>query len=233
VTRRNDRRLLRIAMILLGLAAIVALAAWIVPNALLSSDFIRSRINRDPERGWLEYETASSRWPGTLHVVKLRFRDRDPRAEWSFEIDEAEVTYSLADLLRRKFHATQVSGRGVVFHARNRLTPGQATPVKLRRLPPIPGFPDPPLLGPPKPKLPPTGKEWTIQIDRIALDELRELWIDGYRYVGDARVTGGFLLRPKQRAEVFPSKLVTRNGTLRSAADVIAGNMSATIACRI
>jgi hypothetical protein len=233
VKTRESRRVRWIAIVLVVVSAIIAGVALVVPNVLLRSDFIRKRVNKDPELGWLEYDSASSRWPGMVRVKNLRFRNRDPRAEWAFHLEEGELTYSLADLLRKRFHVTRLSGRGLVFHARSRLTRAKATPLRLSRLPQIPGFPDPPLIRPSKPKPPPTGKKWSIQVDRIAVDETREIWIEEYRYTGAARVTGGFLLRPKHRAEVFPANLSARNGTLRSGRDVIAGEVRATITTRI
>jgi hypothetical protein len=233
VTTRDNRGRRRIAISLVVVAAALAVITLVVPNVLLQSDFIRKRINRDPNSGWLDYDSAVSRWPGALHVKNFRLRDRDSKAEWALQLDDANVTYSLADLLRKRFHVTRLSGRGFAFRARNRLTPAQATPLRLSRIPRIPGFPDPPVIGPSKPKPPPTGKEWSIQIDRVAVDEAREIWIDEYRYDGQARVTGGFFLRPKHRAEVFRGKLSARRGTLRSGREVIAADVRATIDARI
>lgn len=230
---RVNRRLRRIAISLVVVAASVALIVLVVPNVLLRSDFIRKRLNRDPESSWLDYDSAVSRWPGTLRIKNFRFRDRDPKAEWSFQLDDAELTYSIAALLRSRFHVTRLSGRGLVFRARRRLTRREATPTRLSRIPSIPGFPDPPLVGPPEPKPPPTGKEFSIEIDPLSVDEVREIWIDEYRYNGEGRVTGGFFLRPKHRAEVFRGKLSARQGTLRSGRDVIAEDVRATIGTRI
>ncbi|HEU5251199.1 MAG TPA: hypothetical protein VFW15_14515 [Thermoanaerobaculia bacterium] len=229
----QQSRLRNAAIALLVLALVLSFIALVGPNVLLRSGYIAGRLNKDPESGWLEYDSAGSRWPGTVHVKNLRFRDRDPEAEWGFQLDEADITYSLGGLLRRKFHVTRLSGRGFVFHARSRLAPKEATPVRLRRIPPIPGFPDPPLSGPSKPQRPPTGKEWTILVDGVAVESVREVWIDEYRFVGDARVTGGFFLRPRHRAEVHPAKLAARNGTLWSGRDAIARDVRATIETRI
>ncbi|HLN81650.1 MAG TPA: hypothetical protein VK392_10700 [Thermoanaerobaculia bacterium] len=229
----NERRARWIALALLGVAVLVAVVALVLPNVLLRSDFLRKRINKDPDSGWLEYDAASSRWPGTLHVRNFRFRDRDPKAEWAMSLDEADVTYSLGDLLRRRFHVTSLSGRGGVFRVRSRLTPAEAKSKTLvSRLPPIAGFSDPPLLGPPERKPPRSGKVWTIQIDRLAIDDLREVWVEGYRCTGESRLTGGFFLRPEQRAEIFPSKLGIRRGTIRSGKDVIAADVAATFDAR-
>jgi hypothetical protein len=234
VTRPEKRPRRWIAIALVAVVVLIAILALIVPNALLRSDFIRKRINKDPEHGWLEYDSAYSRWPGTLHVKNLSFRDQDPKAEWAFQLADADLTYSLADLLRRRFHVTRLSGRGFVFRVRSRLTRAEATPSRLSRLPPIPGFPDPPLVGRPEPPEPSTGgKEWSIHVESVAIDDARDVWIEGYRCTGDARVTGGFFLWPKHEAQVYPSKLAIRNGTIRSGKDAIAADVRATFEARI
>jgi len=232
VNTRGSRRARWIALSLVVIATLVAIVALVVPNALLRSDFIRKQMNKDADRGWLQYESATSRWPGTLRVKNLLYRDRDPGAEWAFQLEDAELTYSLADLARRRFHVTRLSGRGLIFRVRQRLTPAEATPTRLSRLPKIPGFPDPPLVGPAPPESPATGKEWTIVVDSLAIEEVREVWIDGYRCTGRSRVTGGFSLTPKRRAQVFPSKLAIRDGTIHSGKDEIASDVRATLEAR-
>jgi hypothetical protein len=99
--------------------------------------------------------------------------------------------------------------------------------MRLSRLPPIPGFPDPPLLGPVAPTPPPNGKEWTILLESVAIDGVREVWIDGYRCTGESSVTGAFLLTPKRRAQIYPSRLTIENGTVQSGKDVIAADVHA------
>lgn len=220
------------AIAILVLLLVFALAVLIVPNRLLQSDFLRSQLNESPDSGLLDYESASSRTPGTVHVKNLSFRDRDPKAEWSVEMAEADLTYSLADLLRRRFHVTRVTGHGLTFHARNRLTPAEAKGPRARLLPPIAGFPDPPLLSPPPPKSPPTGKEWTVLVENLSVDSVREVWIDDYRFTGNAHLTGGFLLHPHQQAEIYPTELSSETGVIRSGKEVLAEDVHARFAAR-
>lgn len=229
---RRNVRATRVAIALLAVILLIVLAVLIVPNRLLRSDFLTSRINESPESGLLDYESASSRFPGTIHVTNFRFRDRDPKAEWSVELAEADLTYSLADLLRRRFHVTRVTGHGLVFHARNRLTRAEAEGPRVRLLPPIAGFPDPPRLSPSPPKSPPTGKEWTVLVENLSVDSVREIWIDDYRFTGNASLTGGFFLRPNQQAEISPTELVSETGVLRSGMQVLAEDVRARLAAR-
>jgi hypothetical protein len=233
VKERRKSRVPRVAIALVAVVLLIAVAVLIVPNHLLRSDFIRSQLNESPDSGLLDYESASSRWPGTIHVKNFRFRDRDPKAEWSVELAEADLTYSLADLLRRRFHVTRVTGRGLVFHARNRLTRAEAERPRARLLPPIAGFPDPPLLSQPTPKPPPTGKEWTVRIENLSIDSVREVWIDDYRFTGNALLTGGFFLHPNQQAEIYPTELASETGVLRSGNQVLAEDLRAKFAARL
>jgi hypothetical protein len=220
------------AVAVLVLLLVFALAVLIVPNRLLKSDFLRSNLNESPDSGLLDYESASSRTPGTIHVKNLSFRDRDPKAEWSVELAEADLTYSLADLLRRRFHVTRVTGHGLTFHARNRLTPAEAKGPRARLLPPIAGFPDPPLLSPSPPKSAPTGKEWTVLVENLTVDSVREVWIDDYRFTGNAHLTGGFFLRPNLQAEIYPTELVSETGVIRSGKEDLAEDVHARLAAR-
>lgn len=225
-------RIARRAAIALAAAVLVAYLAYVGAAAyFLSTGRLAALVNRTPDRTAIEYRSASSFWPGRARVRDLRVRDRDRKAEWAFELEDARISFSVLGLLRRQLHVTRLSATGSVFRARNRLTARQAADFeRVRRLPPIPGFPDPPRLEPDgSGKPPPTGREWTIRIDDLEVVRLRELWVDEYRYVGDGRLTGAFFLQPKVRAHVLRGQLTTEGGTLRTGPEVLADDVKATI----
>lgn len=224
----RNRKIVLVALAVLAGVLLLYIAA---ANVFLSTDLLRSAVNNGPDHTWIGYRSARSLWPGRARVTDFKIRDRDQNAEWIFELDEARVTYSLIGLLRKRFHVTGVRGRGLTFRARNRLAKEAATPERLALLPPIFGFPDPPLLKPGEEKRPPTGKEWTIHVEKIAVDPMREIWVDSWRYDGDGKVTGGFLLQPKLRAEVFPSTLELRGGALRSGKEEVAAQIRGALGC--
>jgi hypothetical protein len=222
------RRIILVALaVLAGLLLLFIAAA----NVILSTGLLRSAVDNGPDRTWISYRSARSLWPGRARVTNFKIRDRDQSAEWIFELDEARVTYSVIGLLRKRFHVTEVRGRGLTFRARNRLAKDAATPERLALLPPIFGFPDPPLLKSGEAKPPRTGKEWTIHVEKISVDPVREIWVDSWRYNGEGKATGGFLLQPKLRAEVFPSALELRGGALRSGKDEVAGEIRGALGC--
>src|SRR5688572_7549758 len=137
-----------------------------VAHYFLSTGRLRSLINKAPDRTSIEYRSAASFWPGRARVEGFRIRDRDLKAEWTLELEDAKISFSIPGLLRRRLHVTSLAGNGSTFRARNRLTPREAADSKrVALLPPIHGFPDPPRLQPGERKPPPTGKEWSIRVD--------------------------------------------------------------------
>jgi hypothetical protein len=123
------------------------------------------------------------------------------------------VRVRLFDLLRRRFRAGSVRADALSFRLRERLERPEATPARLARFPGIAGFGEPPLRDPPAPPAPP-GNPWIIIVDDLSVGLVREIWIDSWRWTGAARVTGGLFLRSGIEAEVLPSELAVRWGTL-------------------
>lgn len=223
----------RARRVAIGLAAAVLVLYLLylgAAHAFLSTGRLRALVNKAPDRTAIEYRSASSVWPGRARVKNFRIRDRDLKAEWTFELEDARLSFSVLGLLRRRLHVTSLAGSGATFRARNRLTPEAAADAKQHALlPPIAGFPDPPRLQPGERKPPRTGKEWTIRVDNVEVDELREIWVDAYRYVGDGRLTGAFFLQPKVHAEVVRGELTTEGGTLRTGKELLAEDVKARV----
>ena len=206
--------------ILVGLGVVLALLLALVlagPPLVLSRGLVRKWINTDPDKFLLEYDSATSWPPGMVHVRGLRIRARDPNVEYFFRMEEARVSVSLLDLLARRFHATHVRGSGLVFRLRIREAPEARSRAHEARLPSIPGYPDPPLRdsghgAPPDAKRP--GKPWAVVVEGLNVDPASEIWIELYRFRGHARVTGGFALRPRERAQVAPSAVDFVSGSI-------------------
>ena len=217
------RKIVIVVLAILAGALVLVIGA---SNVFLKTGLLRSLINKGPESTWVDYRSASSFWPGRARVKGFRLRDRDTGAEWIFELEDGRLTYSVMALLRRRLHVTSLRGRGLTFRARNRLSKDAATTERAVGLPPIAGFPDPPLRSPADiPKKPRTGKEFTIHVEDLSVDPVREIWVDTWRFEGEAKIAGGFLLEPKLRAEVFPSALEVRGGALRAGSEPAASEI--------
>jgi hypothetical protein len=206
-----------------GLLAVYGLAA----NLLIRTRLLRALINHGPDTISVEYGSAYSLLPGRVRVRDLRIRDRGVATEWVIALDRGRGSISLVDLLRKRFHTTRIRGSGLTVRVRSRLTPEQATPDRLAFLPPIAGFPAPKLRDPGEQAPLPTGREWTIRLDDVAVDAVEEIWVNEYHYTGDGTLTGAMLLHPRLRFEVFPTALEVRSGTLRLSEEPLAGSLQA------
>jgi hypothetical protein len=206
-----------------GLLVVYGLTA----NLLIRTRLLRALINHGPDSISLEYGSAYSLLPGRVRVRDLRIRDRGVATEWLISLDRGRGSISLVDLLRKRFHTTRIRGSGLSIRVRSRLTPDQATPDRLAFLPPIAGFPAPKLRDPGEEAPLPTGHEWIVRLDDVAVDAVGEIWVNEYHYTGDATLTGGMLLHPRLRFEVFPTALEVKSGTLRLSEEPLAAALQA------
>src|SRR5579859_3093040 len=210
--RRRKTRALRVLAegppILLAVVALVYLAGM---NAFLKTHLFRDAISVDPASFLVDYTDASSFWPGRIHVEGLSIRGRDSHIEWILHLDRCDFRVSFADLAHKKFHARDVRGDGLSL--RVRLRADVATPARVAALPPVPGFADPPRsdVGPPvSPLTEESYNLWSIELDDVVADHVRELWIDTIRYAGDLEIRGKWFFRPIRRLEVGPAILDVR-----------------------
>jgi hypothetical protein len=216
---RRERLWIGIALAATGLLLGVFAAIHIV----LASSLLRGWVNSSPDELLLGYDSASSWVPGVVRVRGLTMRGSDPNVQWYFRMEDATISISLGDLLRKRFHATSVLAHGLVFRLREKEEKGELSPALVARLPEIPGFADPPLKidQPVPPPLPPGAgrRYWSVLIEDLVADPTPELWIEIYRFRGHARVTGGFLLRPHTEVRVGPAAVQFLSGDLALAPD--------------
>ncbi|MDP9150834.1 MAG: hypothetical protein M3O36_12960, partial [Myxococcota bacterium] len=220
-------RLLRGALLALVPLAVVY---EIGMNAFLMTGALGRVVSFDPETFTVRYASAWSILPGYVHARDLFIRSKDGHVEFELRIDRCTFQAALLDLTRRKFTATTVRGEGVVFRARRRLAPEDATPGVLAALPPIEGLEAIPLLGPATP--PPDDahyKLWSVQLANVEARSVREIWIDEVRLVGDADVRGGFSLRPIRWVTVGPASVILRTGRVTRGDDALADTLTGTL----
>ena len=223
------RVLLSFALLLLALPPLVVLAT----NVVLKTSMLRSWVNTEPEKTFLDYDDASSEFPGRVTVRRFVLRSRDQNTEWIARIGEARLRVNLFDLARKRFRATHVRGTELSFRLRQRLTPERLTRAEIERQPPIEGFPSPPRADPGARTRPEDPTAWRVALEDLAIDGVSEIWIDGFRLEGDARVAGAFALHPTVTAEVAPSRLEIASGTLSFGRDAAIEPLSGTVLCSI
>ncbi len=213
----NRRRVLAFGAVLLLLSPLAFLWAYAATARwLLSGPKLRELINVRPKDFQLDYDAAASIWPGSATFRNLRLRGSDPNVQWFATISDVEVEFSILALLKRTIRCTDVRGTGLAFSLRGKLAPADAASAGASLLPPIPGFADPPLKSP-EDVFFVDPKAWSVDIRHVAISRFEDLWVNGIRYRGKARVEGGFFLQPLYLARIDAAALRLGQGELQIA----------------
>jgi hypothetical protein len=205
------------------IAAIVAILYEVAFNLFLLSGGLSRVTNFNPDALLIEYRSGWSIVPGFVHARGLRIRSKDNNIEFDLRIDRCVFHVRLHELIHQRFHVTDVSGEGISFVSRLRITPDKATALTLGAIPHIEGLEEVPIKGPETP--PPDDAHyhlWTVALDRVDARSVREVWIDTFRLTVHADVVGSFYLKPTRWAHVGPATAYIHTGHLVSGNDVIA-----------
>jgi hypothetical protein len=233
----------------LRLAKIAAMAVFgayllflLVVNVVLETGLVARWVSKakwvrnGPDVVLIRYDSAWSWWPGHVNAHGLRIRGADTLVEWQLVVDEVSFKVSWLALFHRQFRAWDIRANGVAARVRMKLDPAQATPEVVSCLPPIDGFADPPL----KPEVPAPDipddqyKLWSVHLERIDAVNVRDVWFNSYRFVGDALFTANFMLRPLRLVMVGPVAAEVRSGEIRVGKETLGnglkGHLDATVA---
>ncbi|MBI5444393.1 MAG: hypothetical protein HY900_24680 [Deltaproteobacteria bacterium] len=212
---------------LLGLAVLAVLAT----NVLLQTRLLRSLVNAEPDALFVDYQGAASWSPGRLSFDSLTLRSRDQNIEFEAALRGVTLRVSLADLLRRRLHATRLRARTLRFRLREKLTREEATRARLARFPRIAGFSDPPLLQTRPASSANAEVPWRVVIDDLSVERVEEIWIDSWKWNGEGAVAGRFDLLPGLEARVGPARLEVASGALRRGASPVAQRPRGVVWC--
>ena len=214
------------------LAAASVWALWLVAaQALLWTPLLRNLIHSHTPKLRLEYRFAWSVIPGVVHVRNLVLTGQDRGVEWRLALDEARTFIALGQLPARIFHAQHVRARGVAFALRRRLYPKEITPERLRGLPWIPGLsPIPRREEGPQDILPDFRyRLFSVWLEDIAGDDVRQIWIDGWRMDGTGQVAGAFYLKPLREVLIAPGELRVQSASVSGLGQPVADGVQGTL----
>lgn len=214
------------------MAILSSYALYVVAvNALLATSLFDRIVNQDPETVLIRYRTGWSLLPGRIHARDLSIRSSDSNVEWLLALDEVTFDVSLLAFAERRFEVTRARGRGVRLRARQKLDAWPDTAERAATLPPIEGYPAFSV----RPAGPPSLERWddahyhlwTVRLEDVIAEDVREVWIDHGRFEGSARVSGRFLLKPIRAVEVGPAHVEVREGRVtHGAARVLAEDLA-------
>jgi hypothetical protein len=231
--RRFARWLLRVFFAVVATALAVEALYVVAMNVFLSSSLFDKVVNATPDAVDIHYRRGWSLYPGRIHAEALSIRGTDSHVEWILRLDEVDFDCDLLALAHQRFHVTRARGSGVTFRARMKVASPGATAEHLKYLPPIDSL-GPVAFLPSEPRYPGLWRDadwrlWTVGIDDAVAEHVREVWIEGARFQGDARIKGGFALKPVRAAEVTPARVEVREGRVVYQARTVAEPLVADI----
>jgi hypothetical protein len=174
------------------------------------------------------YANAWTLLPGKVHAEGLSIRSSDSGVAWILRIDKVTFSVALWALTQRRFEVSEVEAGETSMRIRQRLAEAPISPSDYQDLPPIEGF-APYAVREPKSAadlaeyhFDDTYRLWTVVIRNVVVHSVRELWLNGVRFEGDASIQGGFMLKPLRRVEVFPATWQLRAGSVHVGAQEVA-----------
>lgn len=178
-------------------------------NLFLNSETALQAINNQPQRLWLHWQRGWTILPGVVHVSGLQIRGQDRQFQWYAELDELTAWVALPALIGKRFRTHSMNGRGLSFRMRQRLAPGAVAGEDAGLTPDIPGLTNPP--APPPEQLYPLVEiehPWTIELRNGLIADLREIWVNQFRFEGHGQVEGS-MTHVVQRTVTVPQASVT------------------------
>lgn len=180
-------------------------------------------INGAQEDVTIRYRRAWLFWPGRVWVKDAEIIGHDSKAEWLLTIEDLSTGIDLLPLLRMTFAAHDAETNNVRFRLRA-TRPLQAL-CENAALPPIPGLAQPGLspaacltqidTAQPRSSRPTDpSRLWRVDLQRMAVQDLREVWIESGRYLGQAELTGGMYFWPALEMTIHPLRLKASAGAI-------------------
>jgi hypothetical protein len=180
----------------------------VASNVFLSTSLFDRVVNHDRMALDVHYDHGWSLWPSTIHAKHVSIRSSDSNVMWLLKLDDVTFDVALLDLPRRRFTVESAHGRGISMRLQTKRKTYPDHQDEIRNLPPIDGFPAFAVrpAGPPHPEVWDDDQYHLIDVhlDRVHADDVREVWIDDYRFSGHANLQGRFHLKPIRELDVGP-----------------------------
>lgn len=198
-------------------------------------------INGAQEDVTIRYRRAWMFWPGRVWVKDVELIGHDSNAEWLLTIEDVSTGIDLLPFLRMTFAAHDAKTNNVRF--RLRATRPLEALCENAALPPIPGLAQPDLSpaaclaqkdtaqrssGPSDPT-----RLWRVDLQRMAVRDLREVWIESGRFLGRAELTGGMYFWPALEMTVHPLSLTVKSGDITTGKTPVLSALTLTVAGRL
>ena len=205
----------------------------VIANLALSTHALELFLDRlRPERIHFSWKSAYTIVPFRVHASRFALRGQNDDLQWYIALDHAVVTFAPTDFFQKEVHMKHGVARGVSVRIRSRLGPTKVRRDFVVKMPEIPGYGDPPLEGP-KRKPKPGHKPWSVQLDDVIADDVREVWVDDVHFIDErGHVEGGFGIHP-HRISMRRTKYVAGDVRVLVGDDVLASRASGVFAMAV
>jgi hypothetical protein len=226
-TATRKRRRWRIAF-----AAIAALLAYPVLGTLaLVTGFVEWVAHSEDLRVEIT-NPAYTVWPGRIHMKHVRVL---ANGDTQFILEGADMRAHIRvlELFKRRIHVSELAARDVRYQMRTQVDDDKGIEERLAAYPPLKDLPGAKVIREKAAQqTEPREAPWTVEVDGLDISVI-ELWFFEYRYLGDGRLRGGFLVGPKVMEvttavqDLGPGEL--RFGAERPIANQLQGQITADI----
>lgn len=217
------RRLMHFVRVFVAIAISLPLIALLSLNIFINTG-LKVLLNRQPERVHFAWSRAYCFIPGKVEVWGLQIRSQDPQSQWLLKANHARGTIDLPALLDYRFSASGLWGDVGSFRFRGRKTSAPNVDDPPSAAPPIEGLQNPPVVSPETLYGPP-ARLFRIQLKDMVIDHVEELWIEDYRFVGDARLETDLELLAHEWLQVDKMALDIKDGALQLGESTVASAM--------
>ena len=221
-TRGRVARGLRAALV----ALLSAWALYVVGiNVFFSTSLFAKVFEGAREDVVIHYARGWSVWPGTIHARDLEIRGQDSNVAWDLHLDRIVFDVSFAALARQRFTVGRARGSGITFRARRTRDARPVTLEEIADLPPIAER----AAYEVSPSGPPSLERWsddhyhlwTVDLEDVRAEDVREIWIDQGHFVGHASIDGRFHLKPIRAFDVGPATVTIHDGRVLEGANTL------------
>jgi hypothetical protein len=171
-------------------------------------------------------------WPGRIHMKHVRVL---VNGDTQFILEGADLRAHIRvpELLKRRIHVSELAAHNVRYHMRVQVDDDKGIEKRLAAYPPLKDLPGAKVIREKAAQqTEPREASWTVEVDGLDISVV-ELWFFEYRYLGDGRLRGGFLVGPKLMEvstavqDLGPGEL--RFGAEQPIADQLRGQITANI----
>jgi hypothetical protein len=213
-------------------------------NLALRSGFMSDQINRKPEKMLIQWSSATTYFPGVVHVAGFSMRNQSRKVQFYLEVSEVRAVISLFKLPFKTLHIRNVNGTDVDFRLRRRLDfVPQATAESQEPPKPIEGvefFPEiPGLTNPPDPKpedLYPRKKKrrspWTIRLGGVDIEGEIQVAVDRLRLEGNGHVGGAMTFKLRESIRIRKATLDLQSTRLLIDSEVASDDLDLDVSTR-